>query len=162
MGIARLYRYPQFVTLSLPTQGPWRLDAGVRALRHAVTRWRRRAPVWKVIRAGVGGIEPHLDTKQVLWAVHAHIVVDTFEPTPDFADPNDVWDEITLGRGYLLKPEQGFPVVSLPKAVHYVRKPDDWFPAPGVLPLRALKELLDATHRRQPWLHWANKPRASR
>jgi hypothetical protein len=123
--------------------------------------------VRRTIRAGVGTIEPHLAAAGRLWAIHAHLVVDTNQRDPDFSDAADVWDEITVGRGLLLIRDKGSHLESLRGSVEYNRKAaqhseaTDWCPRPGALPLWALKELFRVTRGMQTGVKW-NAPRSDR
>jgi hypothetical protein len=148
------------VTLTLPTRGQLALGAGLTAIRKELTRLLRRASVRRTIRACVGGIEPHLADGHGLWAVHAHLVVDSREADPDFSHMAKLWSTITARRGWFLIPEQGSRVRFLKRTVSYTRKPNDWCPAPGSLPHWALKELFRVTRFRQTGVRWT-APKAS-
>lgn len=131
-----------FVTLTLPSRGPFALGATLSDKRKFLLTWRRRSVVASAIAGGVGGIEPHLDRERVLWAVHSHLVLDSRVPELDFAPLAEQWDAITGGRGRLLIPNGGPEVRSPSRAAAYITKSDDSCPLPGAIPLRALSVLM--------------------
>ena len=153
LAVAR-FPAPHFVTLTLPSRGPFRLGDAIGEFRARLVVWRRRAVIARVVRGGVGGVEPHLDRARVLWAVHAHLILDVVAQAIDWPVLGEEWARITSDRGLLLLPRGGSRVRSLVDAARYVTKPDDWCPDPGELPLRALEELAKGMRGKRVMVAW--------
>lgn len=136
------FKFPAFLTLTLPSHGPARLEGCLHAFRAGLVTWRRRVAVKGLIAGGIGGIEPHLDRNQMLWAVHAHLLLDGATPGLNVDPLRAGWLDVTGGRGRLLVPNGGAAVKSPARAAAYATKRDDWAPPPGALPERALAQLV--------------------
>jgi hypothetical protein len=156
------FKHPAFLTLTLPSQGPARLEGCLNAFRVGLLTWRRRAAVSKLVSGGVGGIEPHLDRKQVLWAVHSHLLLDSTALALNVEALREAWTDVTGGRGRLLEPPGG-PVVKSPaRAAAYATKRDDWAPAPGALPERAMALLVKSIKGKRLMVAWGTGRAACR
>jgi len=150
---AARFERPIFATLTRPTEGPFRLAAGLDHYRDALLRWRRSNPVARVVRGGVGGLEPHLDRARSLWAVHAHLLLDV-TASVDLDDLAERWGIATGDRGLFLISAKGADVESLTDSARYATKARDWCPPPGALPLTALNALFRAMRGRRVLIAW--------
>jgi hypothetical protein len=154
MIAAARFGRPIFVTLTLPTEGPFRLSTGLDDYREALLRWRRSNPVARVVKGGVGGLEPHFARSKALWAVHAHLLLDV-TPSVDLDDLGERWGIATADRGlFLIPPNRGADVESLADSARYATKARDWCPTPGALPLTALDALFRAMRGRRVLIAW--------
>jgi hypothetical protein len=160
------FRTPHFVTITLPSAGPFDLGGTLERFRQSLTIWRRRTGVATRILGGIGSVEPRLDRAQALWAVHAHLVVDSTSAALDLGSLREVWDDVTDGRGRLLEPRGGTPLRSPRDAAKYSTKGLDWSPPAGELPLRALEALMLSIRRKRQLICWGtareSKPSESR
>jgi hypothetical protein len=154
------FKHPAFLTLTLPSHGPARLEGCLNAFRVGLQTWRRRAVVSKALAGGVGGIEPHLDRNAVCWAVHAHLLLDAVAPALDVDALRSTWLDVTGGRGRLLVPNGGYGVKSPARAAAYATKKDDWAPAPGAIPDRAAALLMQSMRRKRLLLAWGTGRRS--
>jgi hypothetical protein len=143
-----------FVTVALPSNGPFDLGVTLIELRSAIAIWCRRAAVRKVIRGAVGSIEPKLGNRQTMWSCHAHLLVDCLVPEPDFGQAGEAWVRLTDGRGRLLVPGRGSRVGSTDDAARYCTKRQDWCPDPRTMPMPAHQQLLRAIKGRRLFIQW--------
>lgn len=150
---------PVFVTLTLPSRGPWRLREAMDEFGRALAVMRRRAAFRRAVRGGVCGVEPRLELRGALWTLHAHAILDADAGAFEVEPLREMWAALTDDRGALLVPDAGVELVSPADASRYVTKSQDWCPAPRALPPKALEVLGRANHRRHVLLLWGSARR---
>jgi len=153
----RFHGLPRFVTLTLPSPGPWRLSEGLDALGMAFTALRLRASWKRMVCGGIAGVEPRLGRQQGNWTPHLHAILDSDRDGFSLESVSESWGTLTEDRGaVLVDPMMGLDVISPAAACTYVTKSQDWCPAPGALPLRARELLIRANRGRHVFLRWGS------
>lgn len=131
---------PVYLTTTLKSRGLDDLRETTRELRANIGKLRKHQAIFSVVSA-VGRIEPKLAICGVLFNVHAHTVFDA--SIVNVSALQEVWDDLTEGRGRLLQPRGALRVSKrgVWRVAAYDAKSQDWCPTPGTLSMEQFNAL---------------------
>ena len=144
---------PVYLTTTLPSRGLDDLRPTTRELRANIGKLRKHQSIFSVTSA-VGRIEPKLATCGVLFNVHAHVVYDA--RIVKVSPLQQIWDDLTEGRGRLLEPRGALRVKkkNVWRVAAYNAKTQDWCPIPGTLTARQFDALHGGIHGTNLTIAW--------